>query len=172
MAQLQGAEAAGTAEEVPVVRAAADVKTIPLKRPKSAINSLLYVQTPAGTFGQLTTVTGTAQPLDPNAPGEVAFERFLGPLTMKGLDSVMKGVQALHGGWPRGQRVTLSFSDRVAPVELDAANLPSALLVDSMIRDWDIDPNYAVLGMLQPDGSIEGVGAIAGRLDGAELIQA
>lgn len=154
-------------EEPPIVRAAADVKALPLKRTKSTIGSLLYAQTPAGTLGQFTAISGNAQPLDANAPGELAYERFLGPLTMKGLDAVMKSVQALHGGWPRGQRVTLSFSEKIAPVELEAATLPSALLLDSMLRDWDIDPSYAVIGMLKPDGSIEGVGAIAGRLDGA-----
>lgn len=169
LAHLHGQELAeaNTGEEPPLVRAAAHVKPIQLKRPKSAIGSLLYVQTPEGTFGQFTTISGTAQPLDASAPGELAYERFLGPLTMKGLDAVLQSVQALHGGWPRGQRVTISFSERVAPVELEAATLPSALLLDSMIRDWDIDPSYAVIGLLKPDGSIDGVGAIAGRLDGA-----
>lgn len=167
IAQSPAAAGANTGEEPPVVRATADAKSISLKRPKNSIGSLLYVQTPEGTFGQFTTISGNAQPVDAGAAGEVAYERFLGPLTMKGLDAVMKSVQGLHGGWPRGQRVTLSFSERIAPVELEAATLPSALLLDSMIRDWDIDPSYAVIGMLKPDGSIEAVGAIAGRLDGA-----
>jgi hypothetical protein len=86
---------------------------------------------------------------------------------MRGLDSVVKAVKGLHGGWPGGHRITLTFSEKVTPVELEAATLPSALLLDSMIRNWDIDPSYAVIGMLLPDGNIEAVGSIAGRLDGA-----
>lgn len=165
-AELPGAEADAN-DEAPLMRATAEVKTIPLKRPKSSISSLLFVQTSAGTVGQFTTISGAAQPLAADVPGELAFDRFLGPLTMKGLNSIMKAVEGLHGGWPRGQRLTLSFSEKVAPVELGPANLPAALLLDSMIRDWDIDPTYAVVGMLQPDGSVDAVGSIAGRLDGA-----
>ncbi len=154
-------------EELPVVRGALDLPALPIKRAKSSIGSLLFVQTPAGSVGEFATISGLATPLAPGAAGELAYPTFMGPLTMKALDTLMRGVQALHGGWPRGQHITLSFSARPVPADLVPANLPSALMLDSMIRDFDIDPGYAVIGLLQPDGSIEAVGAIAGRLSGA-----
>jgi hypothetical protein len=161
------AEIAQEGDEVPILKAGPEVKPIGLKRQKNSIGSALFVQGLSGPVGQFTVITGEATPLTPNAPGEVAYPRFLGPLTMKGLESTMNSVKALHGGWPGAQRITITFSEKVTPVELGPANLPCALLIDSMIRDFDIDPTYAVVGMLLPDGSIDEVGSIPGRMDGA-----
>jgi hypothetical protein len=162
----QAQAAAENEDEPPILKATPDTKAITLKRAKNAIGSLLLVQSEAGSLGQFTKITAVAQPTTLSSPGELAYDRFLGPLTMKGLDAVMKAVQTLHGGWPGGQRITLSFSQRVAPAELLPANLASALLIDSLIRDWEIDQGYAVLGVVQPDGTIGPVSAIASRMDG------
>ncbi len=149
----------------PSVRGPADAPPIPLKRAKSAIHTVLFIQVPgAGTVPQATQITGTATPV---ASAELAFDRFLGPLSRPALSNLAASVRTLHRGWPQGQRIELSFSEKPAPAEVQPASLACALLLDSMLRDWEPEPGYAPLGELKPDGSIGAVGGIAARLGGA-----
>jgi hypothetical protein len=151
------------------VRGEPDAPPIPVKRAKNTIGTLLYVQTPQGTVPVFSRIKAAAapQPGAPNVSAELTFDRFMGPLHLRALDQLAKGVQGLHKGWPRGQNIEIAFLDKPTPVELEPAVLPCALMLDSLLRDWDIEQNYAVVGTLKPDGTIEAVGGIAGRLAGA-----
>ncbi len=151
--------------ELPVLKGPADVAEVPLKRFRGTIGTLLYVHpeggAPGGQFVRLTVVgsKGTT-----GAPSELGYERFLGPLTMKSLGQVVQSVATLHTGWPRGYKLQLTFSEKPTPVELEAATLAGSLLLDSMIRDWDVEPNFAALGSIQPDGTLTKIGSIPDRL--------
>lgn len=157
-----------TEDAPPAVTGPAGAPPIPLKRAKSAIHTVLFVPVPGtGSAAQSVLLTGTATPAAPGTSAVLAFDRFLGPLAIPALNNLAASVRALHRGWPQGQRIQLAFSERPTPAEVQPASLASALLLDSMLRDWEPEASYAPLGELKPDGSIGAVGGLAGRLGGA-----
>jgi hypothetical protein len=157
-------------EEIPELKAPNNLPEHPLKRQKGTIGTLITVHPETGTGGEVgkfVRITATALPGAPNTPDPLSYDKFLGPFTMKSLGTVLESVSTLHHGWPRGQKLQISFSERPAPVELNPATLADALLLDSMFRDWDIEQNFAAIGIIQPDGSIGAVEGIAERLTAA-----
>jgi hypothetical protein len=143
---------------------------LPLKRMKGSIGTLVTVHPETGTGGEVAKfvrITANALPGTANAPDPLGYDKFLGPLTMKSLGAVIGSVGTLHHGWPRGHNLQLSFSDRPSPVELNPATLADALLLDSMLRDWDIEPNFAVVGTISEDGAVGPVEGIPERLTAA-----
>jgi hypothetical protein len=152
--------------EDPVLKGPTDLPDLPLKRFRGTIGTLLTTRGGTGASGisQFVRLSAVANKGTAGAPSDIGYDRFLGPLTMKSLGQVSQAVGTLHKGWPRGYKLQLVFSEHPAPVELGNATLAATLLLDSMARDWDIEPNLAVLGSIEPDGSLEAVGAIPDRL--------
>jgi len=64
--------------------------------------------------------------------------------------------------------IELSFEDKYTPKDGGSLGLASALVLSSLLDDFDIDPGLAVTGDISADGSVRSVGAIAAKLDGAE----
>jgi hypothetical protein len=83
----------------------------------------------------------------------------------------MRSTVAMHHGWPKGQKLQITFSDKPSPSELNPATLAAALALDSILRNYDIDPSYGAIGWIQEDGSIEAVGSIPERMLGASRAQ-
>jgi hypothetical protein len=164
----QGVTATPTSREVgedPVLKAPPGLPDVPLVRNQATINTLLNVREPKGGAGtQLVRLTATASPPAPSGVAAIAYDKFLGPLTMKSLGQVMNTTTALNHGWPRGRSVMLTYSEHPAPVELDVASLAGALALDSMIRDWDIEPTFAAVGSMHDKGEVAMVGAMTDRL--------
>ena len=104
-------------------------------------------------------------------PADLSYDKFLGPMTMKSLDQVMRATLAMQHGWPQGQKLQITFSDKPSPSELNPATLAATLALDSMLRNYDIDPSYAAIGWIQEDGTIEAVGSIPERMLGASRAQ-
>jgi hypothetical protein len=152
--------------EDPVLKGPVSAAEAPLKRPTGYIGTLLNVRDPQGGAGysQYVRITATAAAGEGGVPDSLGYDRFLGPLTMKSLGSIMQATTTVSKGWPKGQKIVLTFSEHPAPVELDAATLAGTLLLDSMIRDWDIEPTFAAIGSMRPNGEIEPVEAMSDRL--------
>lgn len=164
----QGVTATPTSRDVgeePVLKVPPGLDDVPLVRNQATINTLLNVrESQAGAGSQLVRLTATAKPTAPGGAAAIAYDKFLGPLTMKSLGQVLNTTTALNNGWPRGRSILLTYSEHPAPVELDAASLSGALVLDSMIRDWDIDPTFAAIGSMREKGEVEMVGAMTDRL--------
>lgn len=136
-----------------------------VKRPKAAISTPLFLQQAAGgnTLAEVT-LTATATPTKPEAPGVVAFVPPLGPSGKAVLDSVSKYLVERHHGWPAGQRIEIVFTPPIAPDDTAAAGLAVATVLDSMFADWETDAKCAVVGHLQADGKIVSVSGALMRL--------
>lgn len=156
--------------DTPIMKGPNNFPELPLKRTKGAIGTLVTIHPENETGGEVARfvrITATALPGAANAPDPLGYDKFLGPLTMKSLGTVISAVGTLHHGWPRGQSLQLSFSARPSPVELNPATLADALLLDSMFRDWDIEQNFAVVGTIADDGTVGPVEGIPERLTAA-----
>lgn len=141
---------------------------IPLPKKSSSTNALLVVELPGqGMAGAAAKLSALALPIDPVASGEVLFNQKVGPMMMTALREVVKCLQIKHGGWPRGQRIELSFADKFVPKDGPSAAVACALLIDSMLGNWNIDPALAITGDLNADGSVQPVGGVAGKIRGA-----
>ena len=136
-----------------------------VKRTKAAISTPLFIQQAAGgnTLAEVT-LTATATPMKPDAPGVVVFVQPLGISGKAVLDSVSKFLVARHHGWPAGQRIDLVFTPPIAPDDTAAAGLATATVLDSMFGDWESDAKCAVVGNLQADGKIVSASGALARL--------
>ena len=143
---------------------AADAAPV-VKRTKAAVSTPLFIQQVAGgnTLAEVT-LTATAVPTKPDAPGVIAFVPPLGASGKAVLDSVSKYLVERHHGWPAGQRIELVFTPPIAPDDAAAAGLAVATLLDSMFSDWEADAKCAVVGNLQADGKIVSVSGALMRL--------
>jgi hypothetical protein len=163
---------AGSEEDLPVIKGPPSQPAIPVQRLRGTAGTLVFVHGPTGAIGsQFTRVTVSALPATAGVPADLGYDKFLGPMTMKSLDQVMRATLAMHHGWPQGTKLQITFSDKPSPSELNPATLAAALALDSMLRNYDLDPNYAAIGWLQEDGTVEAVGSIAERMLGASRAQ-
>lgn len=141
---------------------------VPLKKTKSVVNALLVVELPGqGVAGAAAKLSALALPIDPKASSEVKFNQEVGPMMSTALREVVKCLQVRHKGWPRGHRIELSFEDKFVPKDGPSAAVACALLLDSMLGNWDIDPSIAVTGDLNADGSVQPIGGVSGKIRGA-----
>lgn len=143
---------------------AADAAPV-VKRTKAAVSTPLFIQQAAGgnTLAEVT-LTATAVPTKPDAPGVIAFVPPLGASGKAVLDSVSKYLVERHHGWPAGQRIEIVFTPPIAPDDAAAAGLAVATVLDSMFGDWEADAKCAVVGNLQADGKIVSVSGALMRL--------
>ena len=143
---------------------AADAKLPTVKRTTAAISTPLFIQgAGASTLAQVT-LTATATPTKPDAPGIVAFVPPLGPAGQAVLNSVSKYLVGRHHGWPAGHKIEITFSVPIAPDDTAAAGLATATVLDSMFGDWEADTTCAVVGHLQSDGKIVSASSALMRL--------
>ncbi|MEM1157712.1 MAG: S16 family serine protease [Verrucomicrobiota bacterium] len=64
--------------------------------------------------------------------------------------------------------IEISFEDKYTSKDGGSLGLASAILLSSVVADFDIDPELAVTGDISADGGVVKVGAIAAKLDGAQ----
>ncbi len=146
------------------VAPASDKKAPVVQRLKAAISTPLFIQGVGMNTLANVTLTATAVPTKPDAPGVVTFVPPLGPQGKAVLDSVSKYLMSVHHGWPAGHRIDIAFSVPIAPDDTAAAGLATATLLDSMFGGWEPDPKCAVVGHLEADGKIVSVSSALSRL--------
>ena len=147
-----------------VVCHAADPEPPTVKRTTAAISTPLFIQGSGTSTLAEVTLTATATPTKPDAPGIVTFVPPLGPSGKAVLDSVSKYLVGRHHGWPAGHKIEVTFSVPIAPDDTAAAGLATATVLDSMFADWEPDTNCAVVGHLQADGKIVSASSALMRL--------
>ncbi len=141
---------------------------ISLAKKSAAINALLVVDLPGqGVAGAAAKLSALSYPINAAALAELQFNQEVGPSMQTALREVVKCLQIRHQGWPRGERLELSFADKFIPKDGPSAAVACALLVDSMLGNWEIDPALAVTGDLNADGSVQPVGGVSGKIRGA-----
>lgn len=133
-------------------------------RTTAAISTPLFVRGAGTSTLAQVTLTATATPTKPDAPGIVTFVPPLGPTGQAVLNSVSKYLVARHHGWPAGHKIEVTFSVPIAPDDTAAAGLATATVLDSMFGDWEADPTCAVVGHLQADGKIVSASSALMRL--------
>ncbi|MDB6070286.1 MAG: hypothetical protein JWL81_1457 [Verrucomicrobiales bacterium] len=141
---------------------------VPLPKKSSAVNALLVIDLPGqGVAGAAAKLSAVALPIDPLASTEVGFNQVVGPMMHAALKEVVKCLQIRYQGWPRGQKIELAFADKFVPKDGPSAAVACALLLDSMLGDYELDPGLAITGDLNADGSVQPIGGVSGKIRGA-----
>ncbi len=65
---------------------------------------------------------------------------------------------------PKGNRIEVAFEEEYAHADGPSGVLSLALLVDALVNDTDLDPEFAPIGDLNADGSIQSVFHLRGRI--------
>jgi len=88
------------------------------------------------------------------AVGEIACRPFPGPDGVRGAGLVKQQLLKRHNGWLRGTQIEISCPEKIAAADQPAAALAEALLIDSMILGYELDPAFAALGDFNTDGNL------------------
>ena len=145
------------------------MKTATVKRSKARVTGLLLRELTSSNFAaNASGLSAVAIPEErpPDKP-LLSFNQPVGPLMAKALDEVRKLIAIRHGTWPAGQAVDLGFDEKYSPKDGPSAAVACALLLDSMIADYDIDPALAVTGDVNADGTVQAVGGVGDKVRAA-----
>jgi hypothetical protein len=136
---------------------AAAAPASPFKRSKAKLGVPLFLSKPTGNLPagnvQITATELSANQGDADG-GPIQLTQNLSLGTRAGLDAVWQHLQTLHKDWKPQSRCQISFNEVLAPDETVAFDFPVAILLSSMLGDWNIAPGCAGFGVLRADGTV------------------
>jgi|GEM_PF-1974742 len=145
-----------------------DTKPIPLKKPLASVNALVVMDLDgARTAGGLSKLALTSLALTNEDAATITFNQPVGSDMKKALREVTRFHAIRQGGWPRGQKMELSFADKYSEKDGPSAAVACALLLESALRGVTLQPDFAVTGDMNADGSVQPIGGVAAKLRGA-----
>jgi hypothetical protein len=145
-----------------------DTTAIPVKNPAVSVNALVVMDLGGGrTAGALSKLSLTSLALTKDDAATIAFNQPVGADMKKALREVTRFHAIRQQGWPRGQKMELSFADKYSPKDGPSAAVACALLLESALRGVALQPDFAVTGDMNADGSVQPIGGVAGKLRGA-----
>jgi hypothetical protein len=142
-------------------------KTLELQRQLSTINALLVKPLEngdhAGTVSKL-----TATVVASNSPKmTVAFNQAVGPDMSLALREVIRGVQLKYQAWPDAATLQFGFDNKWIGKDGPSAAVACAVLLESLIQGFEINPEIALTGDLNADGNVRPVGGIDAKIRAA-----
>jgi hypothetical protein len=76
-------------------------------------------------------------------------------------------IEVRNNGWPQDWRFDLSFEERYSPKDGPSAAVACALLLNSLVTGKANDPEFAVTGDMNADGTVRPIGGVAAKIRGA-----
>lgn len=136
---------------------------------QSLIKGLLVINLGASEVaGQASQMNATVQDgRDSAAPSQFRFNQKVGSSMASALNEVQKYMTVRHGGFPTGKIIEIAFEEQFSSKDGPSAAVACSLMLDSLITGADLDPNFAVTGDMNADGSVQPVGGIEGKIRGA-----
>lgn len=142
---------------------------IPILRSQTRVNGLLVMSLNNAEYaGSASPMTLSALRGDPAEPSTIRFNQSVGSMMSKALEEVVKFIELRHDAWPKGRNIEISFENKYNPKDGPSAAVACALLLESAISDYELDPGFAVTGDMNADGSIQPVGGIDAKIRGAD----
>jgi hypothetical protein len=136
---------------------------------RSASVSALMVQDLGNSHlaGKASRLSLSALPQKGGKPATVAFNQAVGSMMDKALREVARFHAIRHEGWPRGNELQLTFEDKFTSKDGPSAAVACALLLESVFTGTALDPEFAVTGDMNADGSVQSIGGVHAKLRGA-----
>lgn len=98
---------------------------------------------------------------------EFSFNQEVGEDMTRASREVVRSAQLRHGIMPANANVQFGFADKWGGKDGPSAAVACALLLESLLSEFDIPENLAVTGDLNADGTVQPVGGVADKVRGA-----
>ncbi len=152
----------------PLSDSGSDSDTPELPRLQALVKGLLVRPLEANRFaGKASQMNATATPFRSRREMKVGFNQSVGDSMHSALGEVIKYLRLRHDELPQNYKVEIAFEEQYIPKDGPSAAVACALLLESMIKDLELDDEFAVTGDLNADGTVQPVGGITGKLRGA-----
>lgn len=149
-----------------------NLRPVPLLSSSSSVKALLVRELGNSKLaGSASTLSISSLPLQGDAPATISFNQDVGQTMGRALKEVARYVALRHGGWPRAQEMQLSFDDKYGAKDGPSAAAACSLLLDSLFTGVKLDPEFAITGDLNADGSIQPIGGVQAKLRGATRLK-
>lgn len=135
---------------------------------QSSLNGLLVMHLEGSEYaGGASKMLGTVAQSGRSGSTVIRFNQPVGPLMTGALSEVERFLALRYDGVPKGHLVTLGFEERTTMKDGPSAAVACALLLDSLIKGYNLASSFAVTGDMNADGAVQPVGGIDGKLRGA-----
>ncbi len=136
-------------------------------RTQSLVKGLLVQQLEGSQFaGAASQMNATALKVNDDIQWQVGFNQRVGEMMSGALERVVKFQNERHEP-PKGFKVEISFEEQYVPKDGPSAAVACSLLLESLIKDIDFDPAFAVTGDMDDKGKVGVVGGVDGKIRGA-----
>ena len=166
MTAATGATADADGEEKPIGPEGSQTL---LPRMQALVKGLLVRELDGSQYaGHASQMNATAVRVEKVREMKVEFNQSVGPDMSSALAEVIKFHRIRHGQLPASYQVEIAFEEQYVPKDGPSAAVACALLLESLLVDIEFDPQFAVTGDLNADGSVQPVGGITGKMRGAQ----
>ena len=145
---------------------------VAVRKNLTKVNGLLVLAL-GGTkhAGKASPMTLTSIGSDSPRRASLSFNQKVGSTMETALGEVAKFIEVRHGGWPKGREMEISFENKYNPKDGPSAAVACALLLESAFTGAAMDPEFAVTGDMNSDGSVQPIGGVEAKLRGAENLE-
>lgn len=148
-------------------QAAGPVKAVPKQL---SILSLMVSQLDSGDFaGQAMNMTATLTPTGDGRQTRLLMAGTVGKEMLTSFQETERAVKAKGTALPAGADITLSFAKKYSSKDGPSASVALGLLLMALTDQIQIDPQFAVTGDMNVDGTIHAIGGVSAKIRGASL---
>lgn len=135
-----------------------------------SILSLMVSELDSGDFaGRAMNMTATLTPRESTQPTRLMVSGTLGKDMLTSFEETARAVKAKGTVLPSGGDITVSFGQKYSSKDGPSASVALGLLLMALSEQIQIDPQFAVTGDMNVDGSIHAIGAVSAKIRGASL---
>ncbi|MES2598474.1 MAG: S16 family serine protease [Verrucomicrobiota bacterium] len=143
---------------------APDGSPLDFKLRQTFVNGLLVMPLASGLeAGQASKMNATSLP----GYGDMRFSQTVGVDMQTALKEVQKFMAIRHPGRPQAFDLEISFEEKYTGKDGPSAAVACGLLMESAITGKTWDPEFAVTGDMNADGSVQPIGGVAAKIRGA-----
>ncbi|GEP43407.1 S16 family serine protease [Brevifollis gellanilyticus] len=143
---------------------APDGSPLDFKLKQTFVNGLLVMPLASGLeAGQASKMNATSV----SGYGDTRFSQSVGEDMQTALKEVQKFMSIRHPARPQAFDLEISFEEKYSGKDGPSAAVACGLLMESAITGKTWDPEFAVTGDMNADGSVQPIGGVAAKIRGA-----
>lgn len=139
-----------------------------ISKRQSLVKGLLVQQIRGGRFaGSASQMNATIVGSGTEDSLEVKFNQKVGESMMDSNKSMLKFLKKRHKSLPNGIGVEIAFEEQYVPKDGPSAGIACTLMMESLLKGYDYNNNFAVTGAIDDEGMVGGVGGVSAKIRGA-----
>lgn len=139
-----------------------------LAKSQSLVKGLLVQELTGSQFaGSASQMNATVLGKTSSSGIKFSFNQKVGSMMTGAVDDMEGYLRKRHRKLPSGVAVEFSFEDHYIPKDGPSAGVACTLMVESLLKGYNYNPNFAVTGALDSGGKVGGVGGVDGKIRGA-----